>query len=60
MPFTEAQRKYFNAAASRGEKGMAKLADEANRLKKKGIELPPKHPDDDEHREPWSKMRGEK
>jgi hypothetical protein len=60
MPFTEQQRKYFNAAASRGEAGMKKLADEANRLKKKGIELPPKKPDEDDHRSPWEKLHSGK
>lgn len=56
VPFTPDQRKFFNAAARSGDPEKKKLAEEANRLKKKGIELPPK-PDDGPH-EPWKKLSG--
>lgn len=38
---------------------MAKLADEADQLKKAGEELPPKH-EEETKREPWQSMRGSK
>ncbi len=45
MPYTAKQRRYFHAAAERGEKGMQKLANEADKLAKAGEELPPKMPE---------------
>lgn len=61
MPFTAAQRKLFHAAAARHEPKMQGLADEADQLKKKGLERPPvkKKPADDEH-EAWQSLRGGK
>jgi len=61
MPYTARARAYFHAAAARGEKGMAKLAREADETAAKGEVLPPVHHDDDEekHREPWKSLRGE-
>ena len=41
MPYTEKQRKMFNAKAKSDPK-MAKLADEANKMKEAGKERPAK------------------
>jgi hypothetical protein len=41
MPFTEKQRRYFHAAAERGEQGMTGLASEADKLAKAGKERSP-------------------
>lgn len=43
MPFTARQRRFFHAAAERGEKGMSSLADEADSLAKSGDERAPIH-----------------
>lgn len=42
MPYTEKQRKMFNAKAAEGKPGMKKLAKEANAMKKAGKEKPAK------------------
>lgn len=41
MPYTEKQRKKFNAEARKGKPGMKKLAKEANEMKKAGKERKP-------------------
>jgi hypothetical protein len=41
MPYTAKQRAYFHAAAARGEKGMKKMAAEADAYAKAGQEKPP-------------------
>lgn len=41
MPYTAKARRYFHAAAARGEEGMAALASEADTLAKQGKERPP-------------------
>lgn len=73
MPFTAKQRALFHARAERGEKGMAKLADEADEYAAMGDELPPvgvggtaahiirarqDEEDENEDVEPWSSLRG--
>lgn len=45
MPYTARQRRYFHAAAERGEKDMKKLAAEADAGAQAGEELPPKKPE---------------
>lgn len=41
MPFTSKQRRFFHAAAARGEKGMQRMADEADDYARAGKEKPP-------------------
>lgn len=41
MPYTAKQRRYFHAAAARGEKGMKKLAEEADQYAASGKEKKP-------------------
>lgn len=73
MPWTAKQRALFHAAAARGEKGMAKLADEADHYATIGGELPPVGvagkavhdihqslmDEDGESGEAWSRLRNE-
>ncbi len=75
MPFTAKARRFFHAAAARGQRGMHKLADEADRYAAAGEELPPvgvagtathllhdqtDAQDDLESGEPWSRIRSSK
>lgn len=41
MPYTAKQRRYFHAAAERGEPGMAHMAKKADKYAKEGEEKPP-------------------